>query len=91
MTRLPFIGVKTMLEPSIKKTKNQLERQLKAGRKQQQKYLDKYRDCESREYSLLCQIYRLKGRCYPCEKNTLMPQGRYLSISPECLRPLGVK
>jgi hypothetical protein len=39
---------------------NQLERQLKAVRKQLAKY-------ESREYDLLCQFYKLEGRCYRCE------------------------
>jgi hypothetical protein len=45
---------------------------------------------ELKVYPLLCQIYKLKGRCYPCEKRGMKP-GECSGVSAECLRALGVK
>ena len=83
MTRPPFTGAKTTMDSETKKIKNRLERQLKVvlARKKKQ---------ELKAYPLLCQIYKLKGRCYPCEKRGMKP-GECSGVSAECLRALGVK
>jgi hypothetical protein len=72
-----------MLDPNTKKIKNQLEKQLKATRKRVAKE-------QAAKYSLLCQIYRLKGRCFACEQAG-SEQGLCLNNSPECMRAQGVK
>ena len=71
-----------MLDQETKKIKDGLEKKLKIilARKKKQ---------EREAYPVLCQIYKLKGRCYPCEKAGL-PLGQCSNNSPECLRQ-GVK
>jgi hypothetical protein len=72
-----------MIDPNTKKIKDGLEKRLKIilARKKKQ---------EREAYPILCQIYKLKGRCYPCEKQG-MKQGECQSISPLCLRANGGK
>jgi len=75
--------VKIMLDPETKKIKKQLEKRFKLAliRKKKQ---------EIEANALLCQIWKLRGRCYPCEKAG-MKIGECQSISPLCLRAKGVK
>jgi hypothetical protein len=83
MTRPPFIGVKIMLDPETKKIKNGLEKRLDVIRKRKKKQ-------EMEMYAILCQIFRLKNRCFSCEKNAALPPGECRGLTPECLK-WGVK
>jgi hypothetical protein len=71
-----------MLDPETQKIKKQLEKKLDVVRKRKKKQ-------EAEMYALLCQIFKLKGRCFSCEKNAALPQGECKSLTPECLLPKG--
>jgi hypothetical protein len=72
-----------MIDQETKKIKNGLEKKLKI-------ILTRKKKQEREAYPILCQIYRIKGRCYPCEKQG-MKIGECNNISPLCLRANGGK
>ena len=64
-----------------RKEKKRLERRLKTIHNRIEKLGIEYE-------SLLTQVYKLKGRCYRCEKHGRLLQGECRSVFSDCLIPL---
>ena len=66
---------------------NDLWRKLKRTEKRLAMVTEKQEALQSETYDLRVSLYRLRGRCYPCEAHAGMKPGDCSGASTKCLRP----